>query len=323
MNATTRWSLCLLLCVPLIAMAAAAQESKLDGQRDFDFSFGTWKTQLSRLVDPLSGSTQWVEYEGTSSVRKIWNGRANLVELDVKGPAGRIEGLSLRLYNPGSRQWSLNYASLTGGTMSEPMFGAFTDGRGEFFGVTTRNGRAILVKFVISKEAPDTWRFEQSFSDDGGTTWEKNWIAIDTLVDAKTEPPADETIRAFWSTLDATWKSRDAEAFSRLFSTDGSFHFVDRGQTLEGRAAIREFFARQFPTIAPGFRHRTTVGRIREISPQAHAVDGQVEILHETDGAEPSILRTFTIFGVMERTQEVWTIRDLRAYQLPADGRAP
>jgi hypothetical protein len=69
-----------------------------DGQHDFDFETGTWKTHLKRLVHPLSGSTTWVEYEGTTIVRKVWNGRANLVELEVDGPQGHIEALSLRLY---------------------------------------------------------------------------------------------------------------------------------------------------------------------------------------------------------------------------------
>src|SRR3712207_606735 len=78
-----------------------------DGQNDFDFEIGTWKTQLSRLQRPLTGSTTWVKYEGTTIVRKVWDGRANLVELVADGPAGRFEGLSLRLYNPQSRQWSL------------------------------------------------------------------------------------------------------------------------------------------------------------------------------------------------------------------------
>jgi hypothetical protein len=75
-----------------------------DGQHDFDFEIGTWKTHLWRLQHPLSGSNTWVEYEGTSVVRKVWNGRANLVELEVDGPAGHIEGLNLRLYNPQSHQ---------------------------------------------------------------------------------------------------------------------------------------------------------------------------------------------------------------------------
>lgn len=153
-----------------------------DGQHDFDFEIGTWRTRLSRLQNPLTGSKTWVEYEGTSVVRKIWNGRANLVELDVSGPAGRIEGLSLRLYNPESRQWSLNFSNVRGGTLSPPTIGEFKNGRGEFFSQETLNGRSILVRFVISDITPTSCRFEQAFSDDGGKTWEVNWIATDTRV---------------------------------------------------------------------------------------------------------------------------------------------
>jgi hypothetical protein len=155
-----------------------------DGQHDFDFEIGTWKTQLSRLVKPLTGSTTWVKYEGTTIVRKVWNGRANLVELAVDGPAGRLEGLSLRLYNPQARQWSLNFSNVNGGTLSEAMIGEFRNGRGEFFAQESFNDRVILVRFVISPITPDSYRFEQSFSDDGGKTWEVNWIAIDTRVGA-------------------------------------------------------------------------------------------------------------------------------------------
>lgn len=153
-----------------------------DGQGDFDFEIGTWKTHLRRLQGPLTGSTTWVEYDGTTVVRKVWNGRANLVELDVNGPAGHIEALSLRLYNPESRQWSLNFASSSGGTMAVPTVGEFRNGRGEFYDQETLRGRAILVRFVISDITPNSVRFEQSFSDDGGKTWELNWIAVDTRV---------------------------------------------------------------------------------------------------------------------------------------------
>lgn len=165
-----------------IAINATTQEKPKarDGQRDFDFEFGTWKTQLKRLVRPLTGSTTWIEYEGTTVVTKVWNGRANLAELEVNGPAGRIEGLALRLYNPESRQWSLNYSNSASGTMSTPVFGEFKDGRGEFFGQDTLNGRAILVRFIITCANQNTCRFEQSFSDDAGKSWEVNWIATDT-----------------------------------------------------------------------------------------------------------------------------------------------
>jgi hypothetical protein len=156
--------------------------AKRDGQHDFDFEIGTWRTSLSRLVRPLTGSTTWVKYEGTTVVRKIWDGRANLVELEVDGPAGHIEALSLRLYNPESRQWSLNFSNSKGGTMSPPTIGEFKNGRGEFYAQETLDGRAILVRFVISDITPTSCRFEQAFSDDGGKTWETNWIATDTRV---------------------------------------------------------------------------------------------------------------------------------------------
>ena len=155
-----------------------------DGQPDFDFEIGTWRTHLKRRIRPLTGSTTWVEYEGTTVVRKVWNGRANLVELDVAGPAGRIEGASLRLYNPASRQWSLNFANSSVGTMTPATIGEFRNGRGEFYAQETLNGRAILVRFVISDITETSVQFEQAFSDDGGKTWEVNWIAKDTRVDS-------------------------------------------------------------------------------------------------------------------------------------------
>ena len=169
----------LILFIGLCSFPAFAQR---DGQHDFDFEIGRWKTHLRRLQRPLSGSTTWVEYEGTSVVSKVLDGRANLVELKVDGPAGRIEGLSLRLYNPQSRQWSLNFANINSGTLTPPTIGEFKDGRGEFYNQDTYNNRAILVRFVIIKITPDQYRFEQSFSDDGGKTWELNWIAVDTRV---------------------------------------------------------------------------------------------------------------------------------------------
>jgi hypothetical protein len=153
-----------------------------DGQRDFDFHVGTWKTHLTRRLRPLSGSTTWVDYDGTTVVRKVWNGRANLVELVADGPAGHFEGLSLRLYNPKTRQWSLTFSNSADGTLAQPTIGEFKNGRGEFYDQEPLDGRAILVRFVITDVTPSSVRFEQSYSDDGGKTWELNWVAVDTRV---------------------------------------------------------------------------------------------------------------------------------------------
>lgn len=166
---------------PAVAPATSKPgETVRDGQRDFDFHIGTWKTRLKRLVHPLSGSNEWTEYEGTTIVRKVWNGRGNLVELVADGPAGHFEGLNLRLYNPQSRQWSLNFANARVGTLGLPTIGEFKNGRGEFYNQETLDRRAVFVRFVIIPVDADTIRFEQAFSDDGGTSWEVNWIATDT-----------------------------------------------------------------------------------------------------------------------------------------------
>ena len=163
--------------------AHAQSREQRDGQRDFDFEIGTWTTRLSLLPRPLTGSTSWVEYAGTTVVRKVLNGRANLVELDATGARGRLQGLSLRLYNPESRQWALNFSNVRTGTLSPPVTGAFTNGRGEFYGQESLDGRAVFVRFVISVITADSVRFEQAFSADGGRTWEVNWIATDTRLE--------------------------------------------------------------------------------------------------------------------------------------------
>jgi hypothetical protein len=160
-----------------------------DGQHDFDFEIGTWKTHLKVLVHPLTGSTTWVEFEGTSVVHKIWDGRANMVELEVDGPSGHKEALNLRLYNPDAHQWSLNFASAAVGTMSVPTVGAFKDGHGEFYDMEPINGRMVLVRNVWSDITPNSCHFEQAFSTDGGKLWETNWIADDTRM----KPPASPT----------------------------------------------------------------------------------------------------------------------------------
>jgi len=175
------------LCTACHAPAAPSRSSSPhslpasgDPQHDFDFELGTWHTQLRRLVHPLSSSTEWVDYTGTTTVRKVWDGKANLVELVADGSAGHIEVLSLRLYDPASHQWTLNVASARSAEMSPPSTGSFANGRGEFLSHETFGDKPILVRFVISDITATSCHFEQAFSADNGATWEVNWIATDT-----------------------------------------------------------------------------------------------------------------------------------------------
>jgi hypothetical protein len=175
----------LFLLHPLRARAQQTSEGpKLqDGQHDFDFSFGYWKTHIKRRLNPLTGSDTWVEFDGISVVRKLWNGRAGLGETEADGPTGHIEALSLRLYHPEARQWSLTYANDKSGSLSIASIGAFKNGRGEFFDTEIFNGKNVLVRNVWSDVTPTSCHFEQAFSEDGGKTWEVNWDATDTRIE--------------------------------------------------------------------------------------------------------------------------------------------
>jgi hypothetical protein len=137
---------------------------------------------VSRLLHPLTGSKTWVVYTGTHVVTRVWNGRANLGALEIDGPAGHIEGLSLRLYNPASHQWNFGFAQSSDGTLGQPMAGEFKNGRGEFFDQESFAGKAIFVRSVTSNLTPVSYRDVYAFSSDGGKTWEENWIATFVLV---------------------------------------------------------------------------------------------------------------------------------------------
>jgi hypothetical protein len=141
-------------------------------------------------MEPLTGSTKWVEFDGTSVVTPIWDGRGSVIELDVKGGAGHTVGLGVRLYNPESHQWNLNWANGRDGVMAIPMMGEFKNGRGDFMDVEQFDGRTIFVRNVFSDLKRDSARFEQAFSADGGRTWDTNWIMTWTREKDPTVGPA-------------------------------------------------------------------------------------------------------------------------------------
>lgn len=164
---------------PLLwAQSAAPVPSTLrDGQHDFDFNFGTWHTHIKTLRNPLSGSQQWTELDGTVTVRKVWGGKGSLEEIEARGPDEHFEGATLFLYNPASHQWSQTFVNSSTGVLEAPAIGEFKNGRGELINQDTYHGRTILVRTVWSDIQPNSHRFEQSYSDDNGKTWEPNFVA--------------------------------------------------------------------------------------------------------------------------------------------------
>jgi hypothetical protein len=151
-----------------------------DSRQDFDWEIGTWHTTLRVLADPLADSEdKWLRFEGTSIVRPLVDRRANVLEFEVSGPDGRIDAVSLRLYEPQEDRWSLTFANLRNGLLAPAVYGGFRDDVGEFYGDDQLEDRPIKVRFQIHRQQPNEARFEQAYSDDGGQTWETNWVAVD------------------------------------------------------------------------------------------------------------------------------------------------
>ena len=170
-----------ILPIPFHAQSTSnpANLPQLDGSHDFDFLIGDWKAHVRRLPDRLNNSNTWVVYDGISNHKKLLDSNANFEEFDVTSTDKklRIKGQTLRLYNPASRQWSIYLVDLDNGTLdAPPVVGHFTGNRGEFFHQEDFKGRTILVRYVWLNLSPNSSRMEQSFSPDGGKTWEVNWI---------------------------------------------------------------------------------------------------------------------------------------------------
>ena len=113
----------LALCALLVAMPAIGFADEAGGAHAMDFDFGCWKTHSSRLMHPLTGSTEWKDMDGYTVVKPIWNGSANIAEYKGAGPAGEVELLALRTYDPTTQQWYLNFSHPSSGKLDVPGVG--------------------------------------------------------------------------------------------------------------------------------------------------------------------------------------------------------
>jgi hypothetical protein len=151
-------------------------ETENDGRNDFDYLIGTWKVHHRTLKKRLNASSEWNEFDGDTVDRKILNGLGNLDENILHTNTGPVHAMTLRLFNPESKEWSIYWSTDRTGTLDVPMIGGFIDDRGEFYSQEVFEGRHIYSRFIWSKLTPDSCKWEQAFSEDGGKTWETNWI---------------------------------------------------------------------------------------------------------------------------------------------------
>jgi hypothetical protein len=167
--------------------ATELQPTELDGRHDFDFLFGRWRLANRKLEDPLAAEpTPWHEFESSLETLPILDGLGN-VDLytapDFPG-RGRYHGFGLRLFDPEAKVWRIWWASNPGaGQLDTPVVGRFSDSAGRFECDDTIGGRDLRVRYEWSEITSSSARWEQSFSFDGGATFESNWVIQLTRTD--------------------------------------------------------------------------------------------------------------------------------------------
>jgi hypothetical protein len=226
-----------LLVASIAALPLRGFAQERDGQHDFDFNFGTWHTQVQRLQHPLAHSTTWATYEGTVTVRKVWGGRASTDETVMDGPS-RIELLSVRTYNPVSHQWAINRASSSDGSLGTPMYGEFAGGVGTFYCREVVSDRTITVRWVFSRITADSYHFDQAFSDDGGATWEPNFVAHVTRTSAGAPSESSRSVANTSHDFDFNYGTWTTHIKSLVQPAKGSASWVD----LTGTVAMRKIW---------------------------------------------------------------------------------
>jgi hypothetical protein len=145
---------------------------------DFDFFIGSWRVQHRRLQERLVGCQAWEAFAGSSVVRKMLGGRANVDDNLIHLPEADYRALTLRSFDAASGQWSIWW--LDGrrpGRLDVPVVGGFSNGLGCFYADDTLDGQPIRVRFMWTVRAESGQpRWEQAFSSDDGASWECNWV---------------------------------------------------------------------------------------------------------------------------------------------------
>jgi hypothetical protein len=182
-NFTIRRTAALLACIAMSAVATPAlpqtqaSATVRDGSHDMDFNFGTWHTEITRYPDPIGKPNETVHMAGTVTVRPVWNGKAQMEEIEADGPSGHWQGGTLFLYDPQARQWSQNFVAASVGRFDEPpTIGEYRDGNIEYYSQENFHGRATLIRGIWSDIKPDSHSYEEDFSSDGGRTWHPAFV---------------------------------------------------------------------------------------------------------------------------------------------------
>lgn len=171
-----------LSAVPNQGQAASTQAAR-DGSHDMDFSFGSWRTDVTQFKDPFNNPNATAHMSGTKTASPVWGGKASLEEIEADGPDGHWEAANVFLYDPATHQWTQNYVDSSDGRFgAAPGVGEYRNGTLEFIWQTKVNGRTVLVRGIWSGFCPNSHTYEVSRSNDGGRTWHPSFVAHMTRI---------------------------------------------------------------------------------------------------------------------------------------------
>ena len=154
-----------------LKISASARSS----HKDFDFFIGKWRIKNRKLKTRLDNCDEWIEFEATQTNYTALNGLANMDHFYATLNGRAFEGMTIRLFNPKTRLWSIYWADSNTGTLDRPVVGSFDKNIGHFYTRDIFQGKDIIMLFQWDKTDKDNPVWSQAYSTDNGLTWEWNW----------------------------------------------------------------------------------------------------------------------------------------------------
>ncbi len=116
--------------------------------------------------------------------------------------------------------------------------------------------------------------------------------------------------------MDAAWDRKDLTAWATLFDQNATIQ-AGPNAVLEGQAAIRAFFGRDFENRRGTMRHVSEPYRIDMVTPDLALVDKLVRLEQQDAEGRWTVLRTFSNSTLLTRVQGTWKVRAVRAHIVP------
>jgi hypothetical protein len=151
--------------------------SDTSSKSDFDYLVGKWRLRNRTLKEPLAGSDEWIEFDATQELRPILLGLGNFDIFHTEFDGKPFEGLTVRLFNPKTRLWTIYWADSNAMKLDDGKVGSFDGAEGDFYGHETVGGKNVIVRFHWDKRNPRAPIYSRAFSIDAGRSWEWNWYS--------------------------------------------------------------------------------------------------------------------------------------------------